>query len=129
MTAKKPIVKAHKGTRQIKARYPSFAAAAAENGMDGSAIKRLCWRKTLPEGAYFFRYADEYDPAEDFTGKRNVPVVTFDVNENKLTWFSSITECAEAYYITSSYLSNAIANRKLILGRYRAYYAPKRISC
>ena len=61
----RPVVMVDGETREIVRRYPSVKAAAASNGVPHGTMYIRCQRGAIRAGSPYFRFEDEFDPAED----------------------------------------------------------------
>lgn len=122
------VVKAHKRTREIVAMYESIASAAYENGVNAGAIFQNCRNRTLQKGELYYRFADEFDPSEDFTGRENCPVIVTDATSGFSTWFPSRRACAEALHVGIRQVHVAAKYESRLLWRYLIRNAGKGIS-
>lgn len=120
-----PVVKVDKMTREVIAEYESLEQAETANGIPHGYMSRTCKDESLPKGRYYYRHKDGFDPNEDFTGKRNCPVVTFDTWEHRFDWYPSASECAKEMYLSLGTVSWALNGRlKLLLKRYAVKRMP-----
>lgn len=91
----RPILKIDKCTREVVKRFSSSVEAAKWHGTDNRNLLRICDSKTLPNEWWYLRFEDEFDPDEDFSGRRGCPVVTRNIATGEETWFPSRVVCAE----------------------------------
>ena len=61
----RPVVMVDGETREVVRRYPSVKAAAASNGVPHGTMYIRCQRGAIRAGSPYFRFEDEFDPAED----------------------------------------------------------------
>ena len=92
-----PCVKVDKLTGAIIEQYASCTEAGRENGISPGIIIDVTRRKTLyRSGRFFYRYADEYDPNEDWTGKYGRPIIGANQMLCVVGFFQSIEAAAKA---------------------------------
>lgn len=61
----RPVVMVDGETREVVRRYPSVKAAAESNGVQHGTMYIRCQRGAIRAGRPYFRFEDEFDPAED----------------------------------------------------------------
>ena len=61
----RPVVMVDGDTREIVRRYPSVKAAAESHGVPHGTMYIRCQRGAIRAGRPYFRFEDEFDPAED----------------------------------------------------------------
>lgn len=79
-------------TRGIIERYPSVSAAARANGLDINALYYICHRRSRPKGGAYFRFEDDFDPAEDLSAKRAKGLMLTDREKQVLAFTMSYIE-------------------------------------
>lgn len=122
------VVKAHKLTREVVARYDSPAAAGACEGADSSVIRSRCRGRMLGRDDFYFRYADDFDPEERFLNSKNCPVVVADAEAGRVLWFPTASACAKSLCFAKPTLIKALRTGEPFYGgRYRAAWARKRL--
>lgn len=122
-----PVVKVDKMTREVIAEYGSLEQAETANGIPHGRMSRVCKDESLPRGRYYFRRKDRFDPNEDFTGKKNCPVVTLDTWERRISWYPSASECARDMHLSQETVSGVLNGRfELMVKRYAVKRMPVR---
>lgn len=122
----KPVVKIHKRTREVVGRYASLTDAARENGIGITTIRYAV--NGVSSGNFYYRLADDFDPDEDFAGRRNCPVIVRDVDTGQTAWFGCASAAAERLCSTTNRIYCAARDGNKILGRFIVKYYGKRIS-
>lgn len=117
----KPVCKVHKKTREIIAQYPSAKQAAIENSLNINTMNHACLRRSLNSDEHYYRYLCDFDPNENFFGKKGCPVVVVNTLTLKAYWFSSVNECMKQMNLTRKQINKAL-NEKKPRGNLHFYY-------
>lgn len=124
-----PVVKVDKLSRTVVERYGSMREAVEKNGLSNGTVSKHCNSRMLTEGDFYFRREDDFDPDEDFTGKRNCPVVLYDTWDDAILWYPSATKVADDLYLSKMTVCGALNGRvKRLLRRYQARRMPVRMT-
>lgn len=102
------IVKVHKRTREVVARYKGQTACDKAEGYGNGTARRKCDHKLLNADEFYLRWADEFDPDEDLTGKANCPMVSIDPKTDEVRWYPTRNAAAKANFVTASAISGAM---------------------
>ena len=124
---KRPVVMAHKRTREIIKRYESVTEAAEDFGFSHFKMSKLCRRRSLSGSFWYVRFEDEFDPDEDFTGKPHCPAVLIEVETKRALWFPTRYAAADFLGVDRSYIGAAIRLGRTIDYRFRVASAGRRI--
>lgn len=119
------VVKVRKRTREVVATYDSASEAARENDMAVSSVMHTTRGLTL--GEFYFRYEEDFDPCEDFTGMRNCPVIVRDEKTGQAAWYCDATTASEKLGIPRHSIYQSIQGRAKAKRRFVFAYYGKRI--
>lgn len=93
---KRPVVKVDKVTGRIVEEYESARAAASANGVTlNSLYPKVRYKNLFGSGRFFFRFADEYDPFENWTGKSGRPIIAMNKKLKEVRHFINAEEAAD----------------------------------
>lgn len=120
------VVKVHKRTREVVGRYDCCKYAAIENGTSDSTIRYATG--CVSEGEHYWRYADEFDPEEDLTGKPNCPVVARDLKTGQTAWFCDVRAASEKLGVSRHSIYQSIRNNRKVRNRLAFLSYGKRIA-
>lgn len=113
---RRPVLVIHKGTREIVERYRSVTEADAAYGLKPGSVSSICIKRRLCSGPHYLRFEDDFDPNEDFTGKRNCAVVGLKPETGELTFWNNKRECMKALGITQDRLTSLLKTQRRING-------------
>lgn len=125
---KRPVVKAHKRTREVVGRYEGYKEAAEGSGFSASAVQNAAKKMSVSFGDYYWRHEDEFDPEEDFMGKQNCPVLVKDTKTGEIAWFGCVKAAAEKLGQPASQVHSCIKRNHKVWGRFIVKYYGKRIA-
>ena len=123
----RPVVMADKRTREVIRRFESAADAGMILGINGKSLARMCRHKTLQNDEHYFRYEEDFDQDEDFTGRDNCPVIVLDTFTGAVEWFPSRKAAASSLGFVSNAVCAAIAKKIRLGGQYRVVDAGRRV--
>lgn len=123
----KPVLRVHKRTREVAGRYSSYAEAARESGASISTIQYTAKENAIPSGDYYFRFAEDFDPDEDFTGKKNCPVVARDTATGRVAWYGCTNTAAEKLHVPVTSIYHSINDKTKVKRRLVFAYYGRRL--
>lgn len=124
MNKPKAMLKVRKKTREVVAAYRSATEAAKENGMASTSVIRAT--KGMSVGEFYFRFAEGFDPDEDFTGMKNCPVIARDEKTGQVAWYCDAATAAEKLGVERWSIYGSINHGSKVRNRITfAYYGKK----
>lgn len=124
---KRPVVIAHKRTREIIKRFETTKEAAESFGNSRDGFIKSCKARGLSDSFWYARYEDEFDPDEDFTGRSNCPAAVIDLETRRVFWFPTRYAAADFMGVSRSYISQAVRKGRTIDDRFRVMDAGRRL--
>lgn len=122
------VVMVDKRIRKVFRRFDSAAEASRALGKKRKDVSHSCKHRRLGPEDYYFRYEDDFDPNEDFTGKVNCPCYTEHRFTGEKRWFPTRRACEEAHFVSHSTAQKCIAYGYYLCGTYRVYNAGRRFA-
>lgn len=119
-----PVVKVDKMTREVVARYPSCNECSRAEGIPATTVVAACENMSLSRGRYYYRRERDFDPLERLEGKNNCPLISRDVDSEKVEWHPSLREASEALGASMPAIRQAAHGGHVVAGRYRVAYCP-----
>lgn len=113
----------NKVTLEIVGVYSGVMDASRANGVSYSRIRSACDQRSVSDGRYIWRYAEDYDPNESFEGKCNRPVICVDMQTKKVMVFDTPKKADEALCFSRGRISESISEDTLVAGRFKFKYA------
>ena len=118
ITSPRAVYKCDKLSMEVLETYASANEADRAHGLGYGHVANCAKRRTVSFGPYVWRYADDYDPAESFEGKKNRPVAMLDTATHAAAVFTSPSAAAKAVGVPSGDVCCSIARKWAVRGRY-----------
>lgn len=115
------VVEVDKLTRRVNRRFKSASECAQATGIPWSSLIERLRRKGLGDGRFYYRYVEEFDPAERFEGQRGCPVMAVNERGEAIeAWPDSAIAAAEIG-VTRRQLCQGIARGRVFNFEARGY--------
>ena len=116
------VVECDKITMEINRVWFSVAEAARCVGVGISCMRERCTNKRVPPGKYVYRFLDDWDMDERFTGSINRPIVIINVKSKNVHMFHNFEEAADGMGYCVWTLSDSLNHDKLIDETFQVLY-------
>lgn len=116
------VVECDKITMQITRIWFSVTEAAECIGIGRTTMQNRCRYKSVTSGKYVYRFLDDWDMGERFTGSVNRPIAITNVKSKNVHWFHNFEEAADGMGYSTSTLSKALNHDKLIDETFQVLY-------
>lgn len=126
MPKPRAVVKVNKRTREVVASYRSATEAAKDNDTASTTIIRAT--KAVSAGEFYFRCEEDFEPDEDFTGKKNCPVIAKDEKTGQMAWYCDVHTAAEKLGVKRWSIYDSISHGSRVRNRITFAYYGKRIA-
>ena len=123
----RPVVMVDKQTRQVIKRFKSVAEAARFDGTCHEVMKAKCENRRLTRLWHYFRYEEDFDPDEDFTGRINCPVLVLDVDTGRVSFYPSRHVMAKETGFSVESIHSAVENGWKLDFQFRVADAGRRL--
>lgn len=116
------VVECDKITMEINRVWFSVAEAARCVGVGVPCMRARCCNKSVTSGKYVYRFLDDWDMDERFTGSINRPIVITNVKSKNVHLFHDFEEAADGIGYSTCTLSRALNHDKLIDETFQILY-------
>lgn len=112
------VVAVYKRDGRVLNRFGSIQEAADFYGFGRSHINKMLAKQTMPRGAVFFRYEEDWDGFEEYPNPHVAPVIVTDLKSGISTWHASTKSACECYFLSAASANKAISRGTVIDGRF-----------
>lgn len=103
------VIEVDKATRRPLRAYGSVSEAARATGTPRTSLERVLRDRGMSSGPSYYRYADDFDPAEEFEGRRRRAVGAWAGGARPARVFDDSAAAARAYRVETVTIRAAIA--------------------
>lgn len=126
MNKPRAVLKIDKKTREVVSRYRTATEAAKDNGMATTSVIRAT--VSVSQGRFYYRCEEDFDPDEDFSGKKNCPVIAKDEKTDQMAWYHDVATAAEKLGVERWSVYDSINHGCKVRHRITFSYYGKRIT-